>query len=131
MTDPFAFMMGLRSFILECDNTAVLNKRLSRRDSYEYLFKYLSRTNDAKTVASCLRLDFLMNENIMPPPFLLPCENEKTDKAAQDVAESFIKVRLGVRPSERGLVYVGRFLHLGNKLVICNRNNKELYVLDK
>ncbi|MBE6689235.1 MAG: DUF4080 domain-containing protein [Ruminococcaceae bacterium] len=131
ITDPFAFMTELRSFILKCDNTQVLNKRLSRRDSFEYLFKFLSRTNDTKIVASCLRLDFLMNENIMPPLFLSPCESEKADKAAQDVAESFIKVRLGVKPSERGLVYVGRFSHLDNKLVICNRNNKELYVLDK
>ena len=76
-------------------------------------------------------MDFLLNENIMPPPFLSPGEDETVDNAAKDVAESFIKVRMHVKPSERGLVYVGRFAHLENKLVICNRNNKDVYVLDK
>ncbi len=129
--DPFVFMNGLRSFILSLDSSITLNKRISRKDSYEYLYRYLQKEYDAKTVASCLRLDFLLSENIMPPAFLAPSQEESVDKEAQDVAESFIKVRLRVKPSERGLVYVGRFLHLENKLVICNRNNKELYILDK
>lgn len=129
--DPFAFMNGLRRSILSRGSGVNMDKRFSRRDSYEFLFDYLKTTHDAKKVASCLRMDFLLNENIMPPACLSPCEEEKADKAAIDVAESFIRVRLHVKPSERGLVYVGRFLHLDNKLVICNRNNKEVYVLDK
>lgn len=130
-SDPFAFMMGLRSYILTQDGTVTLNKRMSRKDSFVYLLCYLKKTHDEKIAASCLRMDFLLSENIMPPAFLAPSQEESTDKAARDVAESFIKVRLGVKPSERGLVYVGRFLHLENKLVICNRNNKEVYILDK
>ena len=129
--DPFAFMHGLRRFILERDGGVVLNKRTSRRDCCEYMLGYLEKSCDAKIAASCLRMDFLLNEAVMPPPFLAPDESERLDKAASDVAESFIRVRLKIKPSERGLVYVGRFLHLGNKLTVCNRSTKEVFVLDK
>jgi len=129
--DPFAFMSGLRKYIMSIKNEKVLDKRISGKDAYYYLLGYLSEKGDAKSAASCLRMDFLLNENIMPPPFLSPGEDETVDNAAKDVAESFIKVRMHVKPSERGLVYVGRFAHLENKLVICNRNNKDVYVLDK
>ena len=129
--DPFGFMMGLRKFILSEKNSDILDKRISGKDLYMYLFRYLSCTNKKETVASCLRMDFLLGQNIMPPPFLMPCPAEMTDTSAKDVAESFIKVRMKIKPSERGLVYVGRFMHLENKLVICNRNSKEVYVLDK
>lgn len=129
--DPFAFVNRLRKFMLEKSGTVSLDKRISQKDSYEYMLGYLSKYHDAEQVASCLRMDFLLSEKIMPPAFLAPTEQEKVDKAALDVAESFIKVRMRVKPTERGLVYIGRFLHLNNKLVICNRNNKEIYVLDK
>lgn len=129
--DPFAFMNGFRRFILEKDGGTVLNKRLSRRDCYEYLLRYIEKNYDDGVAASCLRMDFLLSENVMPPAFLAPREIEKIDKAASDVAESFIKVRLKIKPAERGLVYVGRFLHLKNKLTVCNRASNEVYVLDK
>lgn len=129
--DPFAFMSGLRKYILTLKKESILDKKMSGRDAYNYLLGYLSVSNDPKKAASCLRMDFLLNENIMPPPFLSPCEEESVDNGAKDVAESFIKVRMHIKPSERGLVYVGRFHHLENKLVICNRNNKDIYVLDK